>query len=224
MPLLAVLAVTLLGPRLPWPTGRHIALYLRVALTPLVVILLAWSVWVNLTYDGTSTPLPYFPWLNPFGLIQALVLAGVFLWLRGLAACGVPLTALMPWRVALGALLFLWINAELARIVHQFWDVPFTAQALLRSELLQTIYSILWTLLAMALMFTGARRMRRWVWLIGAGLLALTVLKLFVIDLSGTGTLARIVSFIVVGLLMLLIGYIAPIPPAPPRDRAADAV
>jgi uncharacterized membrane protein len=51
-------------------------------------------------------------------------------------------------------------------------------------------------------------------WLTGAGLLALTVLKLLVIDLSGANTLARITSFIVVGLLMLLIGYVAPIPPA----------
>ena len=120
------------------------------------------------------------------------------------------------------ALLFLWINAGLARLAHQMWGVPFDLGDLLDSALLQAIYSILWTLLAMALMFAGTHRAKRWMWLTGGGLLALTVIKLFLVDLSRTGTLARIVSFIVVGLLMLLIGYFAPIPP-PRRARPSTA-
>ena len=55
--------------------------------------------------------------------------------------------------------------------------------------------------------------------LAGAGLLALTVLKLFFIDLSGTGAIGRIVSFLVVGLLMLLIGFFAPLPPSAKETR-----
>jgi uncharacterized membrane protein len=43
--------------------------------------------------------------------------------------------------------------------------------------------------------------------------LGLVVLKLFVIDLSGTGSIGRIISFLVVGLLMLVIGFFAPLPP-----------
>ena len=54
--------------------------------------------------------------------------------------------------------------------------------------------------------------MRYKVWF-PAGLLALVVAKLFIVDLAGTGTIGRIVSFLVVGLLMLLIGYISPLPP-----------
>ena len=41
----------------------------------------------------------------------------------------------------------------------------------------------------------------------------ITVLKLFVNDLGNTGTVARIVSFIGVGVLLLVIGYVAPVPP-----------
>jgi uncharacterized membrane protein len=48
--------------------------------------------------------------------------------------------------------------------------------------------------------------------MLGAALLGLVLLKLFTKDLTGTGTLARIVSFMVVGGLMLLIGYLSPIP------------
>jgi len=48
--------------------------------------------------------------------------------------------------------------------------------------------------------------------MIGVGLLGLVVLKLVTKDLSGSGTLAGIVSFLVVGALMLLIGFLSPIP------------
>jgi uncharacterized membrane protein len=39
------------------------------------------------------------------------------------------------------------------------------------------------------------------------------VAKLSLVDLSGVGTVERIVSFIGVGLLMLLVGYLSPVPP-----------
>lgn len=59
------------------------------------------------------------------------------------------------------------------------------------------------------------RRGVREVWFGGAVLLSGVVLKLFIVDLSGTGTIARIVSFLAVGVLMLLIGYFSPLPPNP---------
>ncbi|HKX41372.1 MAG TPA: DUF2339 domain-containing protein, partial [Burkholderiaceae bacterium] len=52
-------------------------------------------------------------------------------------------------------------------------------------------------------------------WMVGAGLLAAVVGKLVVVDLSGSGTVTRIVSFIGVGVLMLVIGYVAPLPGKP---------
>ena len=48
--------------------------------------------------------------------------------------------------------------------------------------------------------------------MIGAALLGVVLLKLFLIDLSNVGSVARIVSFMGVGGLMLLIGYLAPLP------------
>jgi uncharacterized membrane protein len=71
-------------------------------------------------------------------------------------------------------------------------------------------------------MFMGTRLARRPLWLVGAALLALTVIKLLVLDLSAADTLARIISFIVVGLLMLLIGYVSPIPPAIPKQETKE--
>ena len=37
--------------------------------------------------------------------------------------------------------------------------------------------------------------------------------KLFLVDLSTVGSIERIVSFIGVGLLMLVVGYYSPLPP-----------
>jgi uncharacterized membrane protein len=66
------------------------------------------------------------------------------------------------------------------------------------------------------------RRAMRAPWMLGAGLLGLTVLKLFVVDLSNRGGSERIVVFIAVGLLMLVVGWFAPLPPtASTRPRAS---
>ena len=71
----------------------------------------------------------------------------------------------------------------------------------------------MWTLIALGLMIGGHLRRRREVWLIGAALIAVVVAKLFFVELSNRGGLARIVSFIGVGGLLLVVGYFAPLPP-----------
>jgi uncharacterized membrane protein len=80
----------------------------------------------------------------------------------------------------------------------------------------QTGYAILWTLLALSLMVLAHRRAQRPLWLVGAGLLGLVVVKLLLIDLSNAGGAERIIAFIVVGVLMLVVGYFAPLPPKAP--------
>ena len=65
----------------------------------------------------------------------------------------------------------------------------------------------------MAITLWSTRKGSRPAWIAGAIILSLVVLKLFVVDLAGTGTVARIVSFLGVGSLMLLIGYFSPLPP-----------
>ena len=46
------------------------------------------------------------------------------------------------------------------------------------------------------------------------------VVKLLLVDLSGSGGVTRIVSFIGVGVLMLVIGYVAPLPAKEARHAA----
>jgi uncharacterized membrane protein len=63
-------------------------------------------------------------------------------------------------------------------------------------------------------MLVAGRRRNRLVWLVGAALLAVVIAKLFLVDLSKVGSVERIVSFVGVGLLMLIVGYFSPLPPA----------
>jgi len=127
--------------------------------------------------------------------------------------------ALLP--VALGASAFLWLNAATARAVHHLGGVGFSAHALHRSPVFQGSISVLWALTALAVMFAATRSGRRWLWLGGGALLAALVLKLFFVDLAGSGTVARIVSFLGAGGLMVLIGYLSPAPPRQAREGQA---
>ena len=110
---------------------------------------------------------------------------------------------------------FFWVNAALLRTVHQWADVPFELSALLHSVIAQAALSLLWTTTALVVMATARKTLppSRAMWMTGAALLGVVVLKLFANDLGNTGTVARIVSFIGVGVLLLVIGYVAPVPP-----------
>ena len=108
---------------------------------------------------------------------------------------------------------FLWLNAIALRTIHFWADVPYRLDALARSVLVQATLSILWTSAALGMMLLARRSMERRFWIVGAGLLAVVVAKLFLVDLANSGTVARIVSFLGVGVILLVIGYVAPVPP-----------
>ena len=102
--------------------------------------------------------------------------------------------------------------------------MPWLVDELARSFVVQAGYSILWSLLALALMVTAHRRRLRALWLGGAALLALVTVKLLLVDLANHGGAERIIAFISVGALMLLIGWLAPIPPTVRQNEEIDRV
>ena len=85
---------------------------------------------------------------------------------------------------------------------------------------MQTGLTILWTLLALAATIIASRYLQRALWFMGIGLLAVVVLKLVLVDLSQTGAVWRVISFLGAGSLILVIGYLAPLPPA--REGLVD--
>ena len=115
--------------------------------------------------------------------------------------------------MVLSVLGFVVLNGMIARVTHFHMGVDFDWTALWASSTYQAAVSIVWTIAALVLMVRAARVQQRTAWFAGAGLLGMVVAKLFLVDLDDIGTDARIVSFVCVGLLMLLMGYMSPLPP-----------
>ena len=74
----------------------------------------------------------------------------------------------------------------------------------------------------MACIFGGKRYRVRPLWFIGAGLLAVDILKLLAIDLRNSATIIRICAFLLLGGFFLLIGWVAPLPPPNTRPGERD--
>ncbi|MGE6794057.1 DUF2339 domain-containing protein [Pseudomonas guineae] len=213
--------------RWAWPLAVYPREYRVLAAVPLAVLMLGWFWLANVASAGGADPLAYLPLFNPLELGLLFALGAVFAWARtGLVELGVSAVRSQWLTQALaGASLFALFTAMVMRTAHHWGGVPYQLDALLDSMLVQAGLSIIWTLIALPLMVLGNRRGRRELWLIGAVLIALVVAKLFFVELGNRGGLERIVSFIGVGVLLLVVGYFAPLPARPadtdqPQERA----
>lgn len=192
-----------------WPFSLHSSDYKNLIPAPLILGLLIWFV-IACHYSGITDQF-YLPVLNPLDLAQAAVLL-MFAYAIKRGFMGLANAPAELRYGALGLLGFIWINVVLLRAIHQYADIQYHAYVMWDSSIVQMALSILWAICALFIMNLSRRLQERKLWMIGAGLLAIVVLKLFTKDAAGTGTLARIVSFIVVSGLMILIGYLSPIP------------
>jgi uncharacterized membrane protein len=220
VPLALVAAVSRSSWQARWPLKDFGTSYRLVACLPLVLMLLAWLTWSAFN-AGQARPLPYLPVLNPLELGQGLVLLSLAGWVRVLPAqASGALPAGRARLAALGAIGFVMLTAMVLRTCHHWAGVPWEGEALFHSTLTQAALSVTWALLGVGLMLKGHRQVQRTVWTVGAALLGVVVAKLFFIELADRGGLYRIVSFIAVGLLLLLVGYFAPVPPQRPHQES----
>lgn len=206
------------GRPLPWPLRPYRRVYLTAGAGMLLAGLTAASAVLLLASDGDPRPLVYLPLLNPLEAAVVLTAAAAFLWRRRTARfegweMSVVRRNWVGWTAAFGMLL---LTMTAVRTVHHWFDVPFRFGDMFDSTLLQASLSILWGLAGLGAMVAGGRLGRRPVWIAGASLMGVVVVKLFLVDLGNTGTLARVVSFLGVGVLLLIVGYFSPVPPADP--------
>ena len=209
-PAIAYLVLMARGGDMPrWPLSAYRDAYTMSAATTIATLLAVWFALVNVISPGGTAPLPYVPLANPLDLTLVAALAALFVWSRERA--GMAERTLYAWW---GAAVFLLVNAMVFRTIHQWLDVPWRLPSLLASKPLQAALTLTWTATALPLMLLATRRAIRPLWMVGAGLLAVVVVKLFALDLSSLSGLPRVVAFLGVGVLLLLIGYLAPLPPA----------
>lgn len=220
VPALALIAIARLTLSTGWPFGARAQAYARGGAIPVAVAALLWTLVANVSSAGDFAPWPFVPIANPFDVAQALVFVAIARWLRGIHDAGsdtAPRPSIDALGVAVAALLLVWVTCSTLRAVHHLTGVPWSLASLWASQVAQSALSLVWSLVALAAMVVANRRGYRIAWVAGAALLGLVVAKLFAVDLAQVGGVERIVSFIGVGVLLLVIGYVAPVPPRAER-------
>lgn len=198
---------------------RHQTIYQHFALPLCALAAACWMLWTNFSTPFQPSPLPYIPVLNPLELASAGML---WFALKSLPEA-LPPDLRRTTATTVSALAFMLISAGVMRVWHFYDGITWRLDIMLQSFGLQASLSVVWAVTAIILMVLGNRRKQRSYWMTGATLMGIVVVKLFLIELSNSGGIARIVSFIIVGLLLLLVGWFAPVPPKAENDGEPKA-
>ncbi|GGL92663.1 hypothetical protein GCM10010099_06010 [Streptomyces cinereus] len=180
----------------------------------LVPMTFIWSLSANFSLDGQLLGV-YLPLLNPLDLTLISILLYQFY-----VALKVDTNYRTIVLVACGLGAFVTVSSMLVRGFASVWGTPTWEHGAWSVSMVQTGLTILWTVIAMVLMFLANKKAIRLVWFAGIALLTIVVAKLVLIDMSNTSAVLRVVSFIGAGLLMLVIGYLAPLPPKSSKPKA----
>lgn len=194
-------------PVLPSPLQRETLL--RDISLPVLAVLILWVVKINEMESGQTGLIAYVPVLNPLDLMIGTII--------GLALISVRVVDRKWAPIVLGssALAAFWtLSSMVVRTLHEWLGTPLWLDGAWGSDQVQTSLTLVWIVLALILTTVGSRKGIRIIWIAGISLLGLVLLKLVLIDLNSLGAVARVISFIGAGLVMLVIGYVAPYPPA----------
>ena len=198
-----------------WPFERHARSFLQVIVPCILVWTFFDGLFVNLWESGGTGWITYWPIASAMDLSQIITVLISFRLLIALRENGVlSRENTNKSFAALGLLCLVWMSMMVVRTVHHHLGIPWSDGERISNPIVQMSWSILWSLTAMALMVISSRKVMRLLWIGGASLLGLVVFKLIIVDLAHRGSLQRIVSFIGTGVIVLAIGYFAPIPPS----------
>jgi len=178
-----------------------------------LVVLGLVSLWTVSLYHNGNWNLTYLTLLNPIDLFSIGIFILIILAVK-------PLFEVQSRELQIGgtAIVILTglmlISSIMLRSLHQYFQLPYWSVEAWQNGTVQASLTILWVILALVLTTFSSKKALRHVWMLGIAVLALVIAKLIFLDLSHTHTITRIVSFIGSGLVMLVIGYFAPLPPA----------
>ena len=189
-----------------WPLRCAKTLYLHEGLYGVMFFILIWE-FVAFTTSASVEYIPYIPLLNPLEMMQVSMVMAVAWWLRYIKVQ--PLTI----QLFLVGTALIFVGLFWSRVVHYYFDVPYHFIDIKQSALFQTGISTIYTLIALGVIVFAKQIASRQIWIGGASLLALVIIKLLLTDMAQHNSLERIFSFMVVGLLTLVIGFVAPLPP-----------
>ncbi|WP_392563006.1 DUF2339 domain-containing protein [Orbus sturtevantii] len=203
-----------------FPIQHYRTQYWKIGLLPLGVYLFVQLI-TGLGSSGQIIYWPYVPLINPLEEAAVFALMMLSLWfnlfIQSLQVSKQHnIRQIQPSLLRLlliSALVFLWSNSVILRSLSEWLDIPWSWYTLWHNNIVQVVLSLIWTLIAVILIAIAHRYLLRNVWLIGAILQAIVVFKLVLVDSVELAGLLRAFVFIGVALLMLVIGYLAPLPP-----------
>lgn len=190
-----------------------------------IPVSVVWAIYSNWTFEGIVWGLPYLPLLNLYDLSLLTILA--YLVGTDYLSSGRKYKLIEDNNLLLkvAGLLGFWIlSSLLIRGLHTYVGTPLWYQGAWSNEQVQTALTIFWTLTALVATIISSRYHKRFWWFMGIGLLGIVVLKLVLVDLSQTDAIWRVVSFLGAGSLILLIGYLAPLPPEHNEKKKAESL
>ncbi|HQF47672.1 MAG TPA: DUF2339 domain-containing protein [Flavobacterium alvei] len=77
-----------------------------------------------------------------------------------------------------------------------------------RTQIIKTGFPILWGILAFAFLIIGIKKRIKAIRIIALSLLGITILKLFLFDISNASETGKIIAFILLGVLILIISFV----------------
>jgi uncharacterized membrane protein len=122
------------------------------------------------------------------------------------------------WMTSAIVLLAVTSTRTVVRAVSAVGILLLLAYLLALAELRAAI-TLTWAVVALTSLVFGSRLNDRVLWIAGAGISALVVAKLIVLDMHAASPVWRVLSFIGSGLLFVLAGYLAP---APAKDAGSS--
>jgi uncharacterized membrane protein len=103
-------------------------------------------------------------------------------------------------------------NKDKTKYESKFWEYYLVGGVLLTTlilmlELRGALISVAWAIQAIAILIAGFRYGLSFIRKIGIGLFLLTIVKVFIFDLAGLETIYRIISFLILGILLLFVSF-----------------
>ncbi|WP_392559194.1 DUF2339 domain-containing protein [Orbus mooreae] len=203
-----------------YPLQMYQKQYWLIGLLPVALYLL-FSLITGLYSSGQIVYWTYIPFINPLEESAGFTLMMLAVWLHQVSKLLVVqnrvqtniITPSLLISLFIISLIFLWGNSIILRTISQLLDLSWSFYVLWHNNIVQVVLSLVWTLSALILIVIAHRYVLRNLWFVGAILQVIVVLKLVFVDSVELDGLMRAFVFIGVALLMLVIGYLAPIPP-----------
>lgn len=198
------------------PIGYHIAFMRKdseiLLQTPVISLNLIWLIMISLDYYSAEHYylMPILNYTDATSLFMLIAMSWTIyqhqMMIQAEFRTGLKIVTILTGLLVLSSIV--------VRAMHHYFGTPLWGVEIWSDGDVQLSLTLLWVVLAFILMTFSSRRHIRQVWFVGAALLAIVVAKLLLLDLSQSGTLTRVISFIGSGAIMLVIAYLAPLPPA----------